>query len=332
MGYGSKSNKIINVDVTGEVDSRIQERVKGQVGKSVQTFAGVIRNTGTGWGYIDDIGHAPVNMDAISLYNGSINVHHTPNALKVGTLIATPDETYANDGLICGASVGTTNSYIHLHFPLNVAIDGNGNLTLPSYFSSSVTGYLSSDKSQVVIDHPPVSASDIPQVISPTNNRENADYSVSYTDTQVIVTLLKNMSGHIYYDSTSSSFKYIGSNIDDFSFSFDNVTGELTVAHANITGNDVYSISITGRDGYYTPKLSVPLTNSFKVKFYDDAGNLITTPDSNMRFYFSRPNIRYKSPMQAANEILIKRGHCKADANDVVNSGANIWINGLMEM
>jgi hypothetical protein len=308
-----------------------KQPIYGELNRQHKILAGVIRNKGTGWSYIEDVGHAPINMNAVSVNsNGSIRVDHTPDAIKVGTLVATPDETFSNDGLICGASVGMTYSLIDLHFPLNVVVNGDGTFTLPTYFGSTVTGYLSTDKSEIVINHPKVNPSDIPQVISPISGGENAHYAVSYTDTQVIVRLLKDLAGHIYYDGTQ--FKYLGANVNNFSFSFDNSTGELTVSHDQIGSSNAYSVTLNKRDGYHEPILTGPLTNSFKVKFYDSAGNVVLTPDTSMRMYFSRPNAKYKSPLSSTSKVLVKRDHCKANANNVVNTGANIWIHGLMEL
>lgn len=68
--------------------------------------AGVLRNTGSGFFWIDDSSHAPLNFDvAIETTSTEVTVHFSFVASKVGTLVVVPDETYALQGIFCGSSV-----------------------------------------------------------------------------------------------------------------------------------------------------------------------------------------------------------------------------------
>ena len=75
-------------------------------GKKLKIIAGVIRNSGNGWEYINDSGHEPLNLTSVSVdANGKIEIDYGFTASKVLSLVATPDETFAGLYSI-GGSVG----------------------------------------------------------------------------------------------------------------------------------------------------------------------------------------------------------------------------------
>jgi hypothetical protein len=78
-----------------------------------------MRNSGAGWALIDDAqapaGHVPINIDSITTTSTDIAVNYTSlGGYQVGTFIATPDETLAQAGFFCGASVSPTTATIKL--------------------------------------------------------------------------------------------------------------------------------------------------------------------------------------------------------------------------
>lgn len=78
---------------------------------------GTIRNAGGVWTALDNVGHEPKNISAVSVVNGSspngyVEVFY-PTCEKVGTFVATPDETCARAGILCGSSVGLGSAKIY---------------------------------------------------------------------------------------------------------------------------------------------------------------------------------------------------------------------------
>jgi len=76
---------------------------------------GVIRNVSGTWAYIDDANHAPYGLGTISQSSATITIPFTLTASKVGSFIVVPDETFAQRGLIAGASVGLSSAVISLN-------------------------------------------------------------------------------------------------------------------------------------------------------------------------------------------------------------------------
>lgn len=73
---------------------------------------GAIRNNGQQWLAIDDDKHSPLNIQSIIDKDDYLQIHYKQNARQVGFLIITPDETFVQQGIAAGASVGTSFSII----------------------------------------------------------------------------------------------------------------------------------------------------------------------------------------------------------------------------
>lgn len=89
-------------------------------------------------------------------------------------------------------------------------------------------------------------------------------------------------------------------------------SGIMTITHAYM---DDYICNATTRDGVYITAVGSLGTTTTQIKFLDYAGNSITTPDTNMKFYFERSRTSGKANPQTTNI-----------------AGANIWIFGIFEV
>jgi hypothetical protein len=78
-------------------------------------LAGAIRNTGSGWAFISDSEHVPINFKSVSADSTRIKVDYAFTSNYVGSLIATTDETLASMGIYVGSSVGLALSYIYMY-------------------------------------------------------------------------------------------------------------------------------------------------------------------------------------------------------------------------
>lgn len=140
--------------------------------KKVKIIAGVIRNSGEGWEFIDNNGHEPLNLTSVSVdENGYIVINYGFTASKVLSLVVCPDEAFAGQ-YTCGASVGLNNSVIKIYsLPKSiggmvrytsgawtyattsdftgVTFESNGNLTLSH---DDLTGYPMADIYSVSAD------------------------------------------------------------------------------------------------------------------------------------------------------------------------------------
>lgn len=103
------------MDALDERYIREEHYVKGDAGKNYRVVSCVIRPNSSGvWGVIDDGIHTPVGVSAVTQTSGAIEVHYNFTAKRIGSLVATPDETFAQSGLQAGASVQETVARIQL--------------------------------------------------------------------------------------------------------------------------------------------------------------------------------------------------------------------------
>ena len=78
---------------------------------------GVIRNDGSGWAVIEDSGHKSLNILSVVDTGSALRLSYLEVASQVGTLLISPDETFAQAGYSAGASVGL--SHADIKFGLN---------------------------------------------------------------------------------------------------------------------------------------------------------------------------------------------------------------------
>ena len=114
----------------------------GALSNDYKLVAGVIRNTGSGWFIINDIDHEPLNLTGISETSQAITIEHNVGAAQVVSMVAVPDETYANRYNF-GTSVGLNSTSIKIVpngavMYADITHTGNGVFTI-----SSNTGGLS---------------------------------------------------------------------------------------------------------------------------------------------------------------------------------------------
>lgn len=93
--------------------------ILGDNGRNYRMIACVVRNTGSGFQFIDDATHTPAGVTSISTAADqlSFTINYNFTAVAVGSLVATPDETLAREGYIMGGSVGLTSSTFQVGQP-----------------------------------------------------------------------------------------------------------------------------------------------------------------------------------------------------------------------
>lgn len=107
-----------------------------EAGQRLALLSCALRNTGSGWGLINDAAHEPSGITGVVEHPTYLEILHAVGAVQVSSLTVTVDETFAKSALRCGASVGLDHSFIYLHSgaagsaPLDPAtvVATNGNL------------------------------------------------------------------------------------------------------------------------------------------------------------------------------------------------------------
>jgi hypothetical protein len=92
----------------------LSEQIKGTSGKKYKVVACILRNEGSGWYAIQDVGHEPVNILSVTNDSLAINVTFDFTASKICSFVATPDEYLAEQGYFMGSSVVKDGAVIKL--------------------------------------------------------------------------------------------------------------------------------------------------------------------------------------------------------------------------
>lgn len=306
----------------------------------LRILIGVIRNTGTGWSYVDDTGHSPTgfNKNTISVVSGRIQVPYLFNASKVGTLIAVPDETLAAQGLLAGASVGTSLANIALGANLRFLINTTDNtFSAPAVFNGLLSASYSGGTTTVT--HP-AAVANLPPVVTQlrkTGGTVGALPAAGYNATQTFIEHNTDMGGLATYSggtwSTTTEMDTVRTAI---TYTWDATNGKLDVTHPNCT--NAYDVQLTARgsaSGYLTPRISAVggsiNRNVFGVEFFDASGTKVTTQSDQMNFAWRRPG-QVKSNINSGGLYSVDRGFVELDASQFVSATGNLWLFGVMEV
>lgn len=127
--------------------------------KKLKIVAGVVRNAGSGWEYINDSYHNPLNLSTVSVdSSGRLVINYGFTAEKVLSLVVCPDETFANKYL-AGGSVGLSNTVINLYrMPQTYGgMVSIGNDVFNLTYSSFTSATLNASTGEIRLSHPSLS-------------------------------------------------------------------------------------------------------------------------------------------------------------------------------
>lgn len=193
-------------------------------------ISGIARNSG-GWYFINDGDHKPKGMASISALTDTImQIVYSKTYSKILSLTYSPDETYALNGIMMGASVG--NNVSNFNFSqsgMTGAISNNGSaLTIDntkSFQSAIKTVAFNSTTGEVIVTHSKMKNSGV-SILS--LNPLHRPILVSSTETQIV---FKN------FDITNT----LVTNIAGMGFEISRTgTRELTNAEVEVAGSNIW--------------------------------------------------------------------------------------------
>jgi hypothetical protein len=125
----------------GPVTTPEQPPFVTESGRQFRLLSGAIRNSGTGWTFIDDAAHRPSGFTGLVQHPTYLDLLHPVGARMVSSFQVTPDEAFASRGLRVGASVGLDHTLIYMYTAAPVApaadpagiVATTGNLWLTGY-------------------------------------------------------------------------------------------------------------------------------------------------------------------------------------------------------
>lgn len=318
-----------------ETTIELAEKLMGEAGKPSKLVLGVIRNTGSGWGPIDE-NHELMNVSSITQTADGIEVNYNFTSPIIGSFIAGPDEDMAKDGYMMGASVGFSKATIKLS-KLN---EGNS-VSVYSDSSGNILHALGKNITSVTWD-------DVAKVLT-VNHPTNNDYGINCVsknpnlDIRPILNGAANTttmkfsffrktkaSGVIYWTSGTTFVADLKNNIT--SAVWDDVNKQLVITHPHMEGFIVNPIS---RRKYQVVAYQASDTTT-TLRFFLN-GAQVNIPDVDFNLFFNRISDDTIETVPIGNEIsafINRTGNIDKwiDPSTVISLTGNIWFIGVLQV
>lgn len=284
------------------------------------------------WGPVSDSAHIPINVTSVV---GGVDVQVNYVGKKIGSFVAGPDESFARDGTLVGASVASNFANVSLGTPCSFSVDlATSAFEFDTkYFNLIRFGLSIGSNGNISITHPGIRTMLHPIIryIAPNSNSKILDVHFQTKQTTGITScyLVGDVEGTISYNGTNwvlgSCDQWVTS---DLTFAWNAATGELTVTHPVLLGSPELNLTQLYLGTPLHVSGSAAAGNSFKINFHKFDG----TPASlgtGLGAYFSRgKNGIRKTP---TGKLLVHLGHVQVNCDHVDYPGGNFWFNSVMQ-
>jgi len=300
----------------------------GDTEKKVIPLACAIRQdtAGSGWYLIDDANHEPNGIASIALSGSDLLLTYSFAATNISSLVVVTDETFASFGITCGPSVGKTSATIKLYKDLYATLNNVSlAVTHSPYFGTSVSAVDNADGT-ITVTHDSTGSNLQPPILMPTAGALAVPMLISVDADKFTYGMYAPLSGYIAYNGATWVVTTDAETKPTMVFA----SNKLTVTHETVSQGHATATARDGVTSQYIARMGGFSTTTFEVSFRDFAGAIITTPDTDMRFYFNMADLVLQETPTGG--IRFVREKVNLDANDVFLSSANFWINGTMEV
>lgn len=316
--------------------------------KKIRIVSGVIRqlSPGAGWFFITDAGHDPLPSPTVSVNaSGNLVVSFGFTAKKVIYLAATPDEFFAKQGMVLGASVGTSSTEIEGAGELSAAITSGGVAFTGSLgFAQDVSVVHSAADGTVAFTHKATYAFGNSrgqgiscQLANTTGIASGAVMLSGVSASGFTVNRTTPLSGVV---SMSNGTPVLTTLCAGVSVAWDATNTCFVITHPTVSSNDRTPV-IGGM--IRTPASDTPYvylaeftssTTETRVHVYNaiTGAKITTTADNSMRFSFVRPNTQTLRPIASGQDIIVRRANVPLNFTNVFGTTGNIWIYGIFEI
>lgn len=325
-----------------DLTAQLLQTVSLAPGKGGIGYAGVIRRDNTGWFYVDDANHENINFTTVSENTATHDIRiEYKKGTKVGSLVAVPDETFAKFGIVMGASVGDFFSLIRSYAPLDGYLTVNPSsvsVSVNELFTGTLTATQSADKTKITVDYDG-GTSGFQKVLAGAVSSNNPPHTgMEYrtrraADGQVEIRAYSPFYAMVYFNGTEWLIQT--SCVAGISASWDTVTNELVITHDSLynAGFRFHDVATELRKplsgGLIHRRVSSVNYNTIRVEFYDQAGVKITTPNTNMRMWVSKPGMLVPHEITNGAQIYFDLGYAVVRPSKMNIVGSNIWLLGI---
>lgn len=305
----------------------------GKDGKRYQVISGVLQNSGSGWGFIEDSNHSAVGFSPIvTVVDGfrlSITNTVSDPTAKVVSLLVTPDEGYQLQAGNVGASVGVSNSRVQCSFPLRFYFVGATIAGNTEAHINNVT--ILNQNGRLEISHPIIGGDNGvrgPARTVTTRWNSTAQHELQADHITSVLTYVYEIA------PLTAEVSFNGSTWDVVSEDFITpITAAFAASTLTITHDDVDLLDIPivcPADGSaIIPIIKSRTTTTTAIQFRDYTGATVTSASTEMKISLGRGKARI-NPENASG--FFHADQAVAYWDDMVSTSANFWVTGLVEL
>lgn len=313
--------------------------------KNVHIISGALRNDGTGWAFISDSLHNPINVTSVEVVNNidlKVNFEGTGNKVIYGSVNC--DESYSRLGLQVGPSVGVGSLTLRGYLPLEFSVTTDGAnapiISAIDEIKSRITPSRSGTKIRVnhtgsVLDYPQVTAVSGSPKASP----------IDVTPTAMNILQETGQTPYYFRIWAGGGTWNITSNMAGVTLTTTNfaTNGTITVnLPTAITGNDFNLQSTSDRYKDSRGVIFLSKLSSFDVKFVDTATNAYRTSipsdgiaDTTFQYGINKGGVNTATTLPAGT-YNVKRGLIPVYWNEIKSpdsyaGNANLWFTAQIE-
>lgn len=285
------------------------------------------------WQAVSDTAHLPVNVSGVT---GGVDVNIQYKGSKIGSLIAGPDERFASDGVLVGASVSADNANISLGAPCSffINLDSANAITFDTkFFDASRFEANIAASGLITITHPQRRLMQMPVCQHTSGGSLFEPLTPHYINTTspgvTSLYLAGQAEGLISYNGSAWVIGSSSWSSSDISCSYNAATGELTVTHPALLGSPGCNITAWYNGEMINVSMKNVTTNGFVVVFRKASDNSIPAASAALGFYFDRgvSAIR-KTP---SGRLSVFLGHVQVNCDQVDYANGNFWFLSLMQ-
>lgn len=319
--------------VSGALDDALEYINHG--GRKFRLVECVLRNTGDGWGVIDDATHKNMGVDSVEVDGYAVKVNYDFVAKRVVSAVASPDEVFSRAGIFCGASAGIYSSLIDVCAPFAGFIDDTGAspvVTTDDFWKATVskTGAL------LTVSHAALGGGAAMQ-LTPYESRLSGAVapgrllvptsvgSGSFViGQQIPFAVVVGYSGSAW--AITSGLLSSIHNLVSAAF----VGSDLVITHPAVGGGQ--PVQATSMNASYRAVVTSVSSTETKVQFVDSAGVVASAANTNMKVALSFPATARSSSFLTGSRFAFNRGVCRILPENLASASGNIWFKALLEV
>jgi len=288
--------------------------------------------------FVDDSDHETLGFSGVSKVGDFImRLSYVETYAQVNNLSITVDDELCKYGVVTGGSVGVAHTDFTAYAQLSGLVDTTAmTFTGSGLFPDGNAISVSYVNDVLIIDHDNHAFAQDSVVVNQVYGLSfMTKFGVSQNASQINIIPWTEFEGSLKYDGANfildpAKPSLISPTQAGITYAWDGTVNALKITHP-LAGGSVVNVQAE-LGGYTECNVEVNSLSSFRVYFFDSAGNQVLAPNTNMKLMFSRPSCQVRGKIPTGSKFHIRAGMTPIrSANLGSAAGNNFWVSGVMQ-